>query len=159
MKLKFISMLVAFIVLFSITASIQADAKTNKYERNYSHKKYTVYFNNDRTTSSFKLNGVLPGLEYNEFYQKGYWIIGNPGVGTIKIKDSKTVYYNQIETNGYKKVKVKTGYKVKTKAKTFKNCMKISLRGTTIYVAPKAGVVKYIQSGKTLFEMKSIKSK
>lgn len=151
-------LLVVVLFLF-LASSLQVEAKGNSYARDYKKNKYTIYIHSEKISDTYKSRGNLNYLDYSERASAGSWIIGNGGIGTIKIKNSKTVLYNPVGEDSYKKIKVRTGYTVKTKAKTYKNCMRINLSNTIIYVAPKTGVVKYVQSGKTLFEMKRVTKK
>lgn len=155
--------LIAFItinILFLSAGDVQA--KTNPYARDY-HKKYIFSFDNQNLNlvKTKEKDYVIEGLEYAEGWIGNKYFVSSSGVGAFYIakdvKKTKTVVYKQAFSDVKVTKKVTFTKKVKTKYKTFTNCLKLTDGYTVLYLAPKYGLIKYSENGKVVFQLKNVK--
>ncbi|WP_010289075.1 hypothetical protein [Kurthia massiliensis] len=160
------TMMIAFI-LFVTVPLVGAKAASNPYARDYS-KTYTFSYTGGFGNSSAVLKRFsnkqyrLSTIDYFEGWDGNKYYVATGGVGYVHIpnnvKKTKRVtiepFLSDIQT--IEKRKVTFNHRVKTKYKTFKNCMKYTDGYTTIYFAPKYGAIKYVSDGFT-FQLKKVK--
>lgn len=161
MKFKIAAVLMLIITILLVPIS-DSYAKSNPYARDYS-KSYTFSFDN-QTVKLIKTKDkdyVLEGLEYAEGWIGNNYVVSSSGVGAFyidkKVKTTKKVLYKPAFSDVKKSKKVTFTKKVTTKYKTFYECLKLTDGHTVLYLAPKYGLVKYVERGKVVFQLKNVK--
>lgn len=161
MNLKGILPIIFIGCLMLFVPVTSADASTS-YTRNF-NKQYTfsLYGENVKFVKWNSKSYGIQNLEYMEFMEGSTYVIVSDQLGILRIPKNvstkKKVTFNANDELYSKTKKVTFHHKVKTKYKTFQNCMKFSYNGTTLYFAPKHGLIKYKINGNTVLQLKKVK--